>query len=261
MDGAAATVEIPTKLTFDEVYPELERIVSSRRAAWTYVSLMEWQDVAQELFIRLYRKYPQYDPTKGPLEHWANTLISNAFKNLRRDLYLRTAPPCIGGGKANGKHCAYNGGGESCSYTPSKIQCAECPLYAKWQREREAQHHAKSQVSLENHTQEVSNVQCDFVDIEGVRDWVYKTMLKELSRWEGRVFRLVIIKALPPAKVAEMLAAEVARRKRPPAPHEQYSYSAVLVYARQFRGCMRVLLYREGYISEANINPKKSNRR
>jgi hypothetical protein len=254
MVEAPTQASVPVKPTFEEAYPELARIVAKRRNSWSYISIMQWEDVSQILLLRLYVKWHLYDPVKGNgelakrLEKWANTVITRAIMTLKRDTLGRWSRPCIGGGKANGLHCAYNKGGETCSLTPSGTQCAECPTYAKWQREREAQLHVKSQVSLENHAQEVSNVQCDFIDIEGVRDWLNEAMLKELTRWEGRVYRLSIVQSLSPAKVSEILAAEVKQRKRPPGPTEQYSYSAVLQYNRMFRGMMRLHLEREGYI-------------
>ena len=236
------------KPTFEEAYPEIQRIVASRRSNWTYLSIEPWEEIRSLLIIRIWKQYGKYDPAKGSLEHWANRLISNALMNLKRNNGRRLQKPCVGGGKSNGKSCVYNLGGDSCSYTPTGRQCAECPLYAKWQRERENQLHIKAPVALENHAQEVSNVQCDFIDIAGIRDQLYTDMLKELTRWEGRVFRLTIMKGVPPAKASEILAAEIVKRKRPPGPSEKYSYTAVLIMNRMFRGMMKVILRRAGHI-------------
>lgn len=249
------------KPTYEEAYPEIESIVSKRRASWTYLSLMEWSDVKQELLMRAYTEWHRFNPEVGPLQNWLNTLITNRLFNLRRDLLLRTARPCIGGGKTNGKSCVYNTGNDSCSLTPSKTQCAECPVFAKWEREKKAQHHVKNQVSLENHAQEVHSKPDDSADIEGVREWLHTAMLGELSRWEGRVYRLVIIQEIAPSEVAEILTREVARRKRPPSAVEQYSYTAILGYRRMFRGMMRTFLLREGHIGEEHMDPNRNKHR
>lgn len=247
------------KPSFEQAYPEVARIVQSRRNAWTYLSMMPWEDVSQELLIRAYSKWEQFDPAKGPLENWLNTLITHALHNLRRDLLLRTSRPCIGGGKANGKMCEFNRGGDSCAYTPSRTQCAECPVYAKWEKSKQYQHNVKSQVSLENHIQEVHNMPDDSVDTETVRHWVHREILRELSRWEGRIFRLTIIQELPPTRVVEILSREVAKRKRPLKSDEQYNYSAILQYKRMFKGMMRVALLRGGYIGEEHMDPNRNN--
>mgnify|MGYP001560078143 CR=1 FL=1 len=98
----APTVEKPT---FEQCVPEIKRIVWSRKGGWTHVSLMEWQDVASLSVTRIWKQWHLYDP-KRPLENWANTVISNVFKNLKRDLRGRYDRPCVGGGKANGSSCA-----------------------------------------------------------------------------------------------------------------------------------------------------------
>lgn len=251
------------KPTFEAALPEIMRIVASRRGSWAYISIMPWEDVSQHLLMRAFQKWPLYDPAKGPLENWLNTLISRELINLRRDLYLRTAKPCVGGftGRANGKHCEYNLGGDACAFTRSKVQCAECPVYAKWQRERESQHHVKAQVSLENHTQEAHNMPDDSIDVMAIKEWLHKAMLAELTRWEGRVYRLSIVQELPPAQVVEILEKEVAKRKRPLAAQEGYTYGHILQYNRTFRGMMRVLLLREGHIGPEHMDPNRNRRR
>ncbi len=168
-----------TKLPFDDVLPELQRIVASRRGAWTYLSLMEFADVSQELVLRLFKKYHTFNPERGSLEHWANRVITNALLNLRRDVTGRFSRPCVGGGKAAGKSCTYNTGGDTCSYTKSGKQCAECPLYADWAKGRQHQFNIKSTVALDNHAQEVSNQQQDFLDIEGIQATLHRRMRED----------------------------------------------------------------------------------
>lgn len=256
------------KRSFEEVYPELQAIIARRRGAWVYVSVMEFADVAQILILRLWLKYPLYDPARGNgppekrLEKWANRLISNAIQNLCRDVGgRRLQKPCVGGGAANGKSCTYNLGADSCSYTPSRMQCAECPLYAKWEKERKAQHYVKAQVSLENHTQEVHSKPDDSIDVAAIKDWLHGAMLAELTRWEGRVYRLSIMQELPPARVVEILQKEVTKRKRPLAEQEGCTYGHILQYNRTFRGMMRQVLLREGHIGPEHMDPNRNRRR
>ncbi len=237
------------KPTFEESYEEVKKIVNRRRGSWTYLSIIEWQEVESLLIIRVWEKWHLYDPEKAPkLEHWINTLVTNAIKNLKRDQVLRTSRPCIGGGASNGVPCVFNMGGDSCRYTKSRTQCAECPTYARWQKEKEAQHNLRSKVALENHAQEVSNIQSDFTDINAIKEQIDELMLKELNRWEKKVYKLLFIKNMTPAEVSEKLIEGSKTRKRPLGPTEQTSYQHVLILQREFKEMMKSILVREGHL-------------
>lgn len=237
------------KPTFEEAYPEIETIVSKRRGEWTYLSITPWMDVKQDLILHLLHKWHLYDPAKAPkLEHWVNKLITNQLLNYRRDRLLRFARPCCGGGKTNGKSCTFNQGGDSCAYTPSGLQCNECPLYAEWSKKRQHLFNIKSNVALENHAQEVSNIQDDFSDINDVKNQLDTAMLGELSRWEGKIYRALFQKHLTPIQTCEWLLKEAQKRKRPLGSHEPTSYTAVLTLQREFKGMMKEWLRREGHI-------------
>lgn len=238
------------KPTFEEAYPEIAIIVAKRRGDWTYVSIIPWQDISQDLLLHINKKWHLYNPAKAPkLEHWVNTVISNALLNYRRDKgNQRWTRPCVGGGKSNGKSCVYNQGGDSCAYTSSGIQCSQCPLYAEWEKRRQHLFHLKSNVALENHAQEVSNMQGDFSDIEGVKNSLDAAMVKELTRWEGKIYRALFQKHLTPNETCEWLLKEASKRKRPLGPNEPTSYSAVLTMQREFKGMMKEWLRREGHI-------------
>ena len=237
------------KPTFEEAYSEIAKIVASRRGAWTYLSIMPWEDVSQELIIKINTKWPLYDPAKAPkLENWVNVLITNALLNLRRDLHLRLAKPCIGGGKTNGKSCVYNTGGDSCSFTKSGKQCSQCPVYKEWEEKRKDQFYVKSQVALENHAQEVSNIQSDFTDINSIKEELDELMLRELNRWESKVYKALFVRNMSPKEVSEWLIKDAQTRKRPLSIHEQTSYQSILRMQRDFKQMMYEVLRRQGHI-------------
>ena len=251
-----------TKPTFEESYPQIEQLVERRRHEWAYVSIMEWADVKQELIIHLGKKWNLYDPVNAAgdpakkLEKWVNTVVSNQIQNLIRDKGgRRYARPCIGGGKASGIHCAYNLGGDSCSapWVKSKTQCAECSLFAEWEKTRRHQHNIKSSVTLENHTQEVNNMPGDFVDYEGIKAKIDKLMLEQLTRWEGKIYKLLFVQFLPPMEVSKKLVAAAARRKGPLRTDELTSYQSVLYDQKRFTAMLLEILKREDHIDEEHI--------
>lgn len=90
---------MPDKQPFEEVAGFIQGEIAKRRSKWRMTNVIEWDDVAQLLLVRAYNKYHLYNPDKSPLQHWLNTLISNALKNLLRDTLLKSCRPCLGNGK------------------------------------------------------------------------------------------------------------------------------------------------------------------
>ncbi len=243
------------KPTFEECLPEITRIVRSRKSAWTYVSIVEWSDISQELLMRAFIKWHTFDPSKGRLENWLNTLISNAMSNKKRDdCGNRWSRPCVGGGKSNGKSCVYNSGGESCTFTKSGKQCNECPLFEEWTKKRQHQFNIKSTVSLENHAQEVSTLPQDFCDIEGIKKTVDDEMRKNLTKWEYRIYTALYIEHLSPTATGAKLEAVIKTWKRAPREDEGYDYQFILSKQRWYKELMFSILKREGYDLEAFLN-------
>ncbi len=244
-------METPTavvKPVFEQAYPEINRIVQSRRGAWTYLSLMEWSDVSAILIERVWAKWGTFNPERGPLENWVNTLVSRALMNLRRDLLLRWSRPCVGGWNARGKTCVHNLGGDSCEITKSHKQCEQCPIYADWKKAREHQLHIKSTVALDNHAQEVSNLQEDFCDYEGIKATLDAWMRRELTQWEYKLYHALYVRHISPSETSEELQALVKTWKRAPRADEQYNYQFILTKQRWFKELMKEILRREGHI-------------
>ncbi len=242
-----------TKPTFEESFPEIRRIVWSRKGGWSHLSLMEWSDVAAIVTARIWEKWDLYDPAK-PLENWCNTLISNSFKNLKRDLGGRWHRPCVGGGKANGSSCAHNLGGDTCEVTKSRTQCAECPLYAEWEKTRRHQFNIKVPVALENHTREVGDMPGESFDIKAVEATVHQQMKVNLTQWEWRIYHALYVRHLKPAAVSEELQELPKTWKRALRAEEQTSYAFVLDRQRWFKELMFDILKREGYDLKETLN-------
>ncbi len=177
---------------FEQHVPELRRILARRKSSWTLTTL-DWEDAESILLTHLWQKFHMYVPEKGPLENWANALISNQIKNLWRDHLYKWSRPCVASG-ASGGTCVFNQGNERCGFTESGIQCAECPLFARWQRKKEAQYNIKASLPLDYHAQEVQNIQEDFFDIDAAKIIVDEKMLEQLDKHEARIYVLLFIK-------------------------------------------------------------------
>lgn len=238
----ASTSTPPVKPSFEEQYPFIVKQIEQRRRKWT-LTTMEWQDAASILAVRVYRKYHLFDPTKAPFEHWLNRLLSHAIKNLLRDNLLRWQRPCIRDGG-----CVHNLGMGHCSYTKSGNQCVECPLYATWKSKKEAEYNVRSSLTLENHSQEVSNLQGDFLDIEAAKKVIDERMLKRLTAWERRVYRCLFVKHMTPLETAAVLKAVAAKRKRPLEPTDAVEYQEVLAIQKSFKAMMITIIHNEDLV-------------
>lgn len=110
---------------------ELEK----RRGWWRLEAPgLSYDDIKQEIRIHISKKWEKWDQ-KRPFANWVNGLISNQLKNKLRDNFGIYVRPCLFVPGTSGS-CEANEGGDRCRLTKSGLQCAECPMYAKWEREK-----------------------------------------------------------------------------------------------------------------------------
>lgn len=176
-----------TKPSFESQLPTIKRELEKRRNKWTLVSL-PFEDVSQMVMIRIFKKYHTFKPERGEFSHWVNKSISNAIRNILRDNYLKYNRPCLG--------CAKNIGGDICSYTPSGKQCEECPLFAKWKKNKEQHFNVKQSLPLENHAQEAESKIGDFTDIALAKEKIDENIKKKLKPIEYKLYQLLYIENL-----------------------------------------------------------------
>lgn len=176
---------------FEARVPELRVIVAKRKNSWT-VSTIEWADVEMILLTRLWQKFHLYDANKGPLENWANKLISRAISSLLRDHIFKFQRPCIASGPYGGM-CAFNEGGDRCGFTSNGKQCKLCPLYLKWQKKKEALYNIKASLPIDYHVQEVHNLQEDFLDIDSAKAIIDEKILEQLDKHEAKIYILLFV--------------------------------------------------------------------
>ncbi len=189
--------------SFEERVPELKIILSRRRSSWT-LTTMDWEDVEMILLERLWKKWHLYNQTKGPLENWANTVISRGMSNLLRKELHKFSKPCISATEYGGM-CAFNKPGDGCGYTPSGIKCGECPKYREWQRKKESLYNIKSSLPLDSHIQEVQNKTDDFIDIEGIKLILDKKIIDYLSPLEIKIYNMLYIENLSMEDVSKKM--------------------------------------------------------
>lgn len=201
-------------LSFEDRLDFIQRQIEKRKSKWT-LSTYSWEDASQEILIRVWKKYHTYKPEVGKFENWVNRLISNAIHNLLRDNLYKYARPCISAGSSGGA-CIKNTGGDGCSYTPSRTQCSECPLYADWEKKKKNQYNVKDTVSIENHTQEVYTRKHEDIDVDMVKTILDEEMPKRLNSFEWKVYQMLHIQNLSEEEVGKKLKYKKSKNSKTP---------------------------------------------
>jgi len=172
-------------VSFEDRIPEIQKEIRKRKNGWR-LSTLSFEDVSQKILLHAFKKYHTYDEKKSEFSHWINRLISNQLRNILRDNLGIYSRPCIMG-------CVHNLGDESCDYTKSKKQCAECPLYAKWEKKKKDHFNVAQSLPLANHEQEVNSKMDDFLDIEKAKSIIDIKIKPKLNNYEWQIYHLLFI--------------------------------------------------------------------
>lgn len=129
---------------FEKNQTEIERVIGLNVGKWKLqgaIPSMDRDDVAQMIRQHIIIKIHLFDENRD-IGRWLSTVVCNFLKNLVRNNYYKLAKPCVS------EKCSAYLGGEDCKiYTHT---CSECPLYAKWEKDKKQQSDVKLPVSLEN---------------------------------------------------------------------------------------------------------------
>lgn len=199
---------------FEDYIDVITAEIRKRRGSWHLNALawMDFDDVSQIIMTHVFEKWWMWDSSR-PLKPWLNTLISNQFKNILRNNYGNFARPCL--------NCPFNQGStggdgtqELCGYTKSGVQCAECPVYSKWEKTKKAAHDVKLPVTIENHTQEVHNQQCRFFEQEGAIQKIAEELKTVLTEKQYIVFQMKYIENHTDEEISKRLGYKTTEKKR-----------------------------------------------
>lgn len=195
------------KSIFEERFSEINVEIYKRKHKWSLTSLawMDFDDVAQILRIHIHKKWKMYDQEQ-PLAPWINRIVSNQIKNLIRNNYGNYSRPCL--------KCAAAEDEDNCNIYGK--QCNTCPLYAAWEKNKKNAHDTKLPLALENHTQEVHEMQDFKIDIEKSAKNVHKKMQQVLKPAEWKVYKLLYIDHKDEEQVASSMGYKTNEKNRAP---------------------------------------------
>lgn len=195
---------------FEDNYKIFENELEKRRRKWTLKAnlSLDFEDVKQICLKHIFIKLGQFDEEKGKLTHWTSRIITNQIKNILRNNFTSCARPCI-------QNCWFNAGGDSCLYTPSKVQCSECPVYKIWEDSKKIAFEVKMPLPIENHVQEVYDIPNSELDYDRAEKKLHEEMRKNLKANEWRVYELMIIQHLEDKEIAKVLKLKTNEKHRP----------------------------------------------
>ena len=204
-----------SKLSYEDKSEEIDLEIHKRRRSWflTSVPWIDFEDVSQIIRAHIFKKWDQWDQSRS-LQPWLNRLISNQLKNILRNYYSNFARPCL--------NCPFssNDSMDGCSFTPSKTQCNECPLYEKWEKTKKDAYNIKIPVSL-NGDESATMLERTCVSQEGeifdIETGITKLSLllkKELTKKQYQVYDLLYIKNLSDEEAAAQMGYTTTEKNR-----------------------------------------------
>lgn len=85
-------------LSYSDIEDIVEYLVKTKSRTYSFDCYTE-EDIGQEIRIICFRALDHFDINRVKEDKWQNFFgrcVDNALKNLKRDNYLRTSPPCKG---------------------------------------------------------------------------------------------------------------------------------------------------------------------
>jgi RNA polymerase sigma factor (sigma-70 family) len=173
--------------SFENKIEEIDELLLKFRSKWQLDSIvwMDFQDVCQIIRIHLYNKWHLWDQERN-FRPWCAQVIRNQMINLVRDHHTRFVRPCL--------RCDHNLGENSCDLTPSKIQCAQCPLYAKWEKKKEPAFRIRNAGCLDNINEFTSLEHVPEIDYDLARERLHQKVCEKIDLPHHReIYKLLYI--------------------------------------------------------------------
>jgi len=188
------------KLQYEEKAEIIDKEISKRKSKWrlTAITWMDYDDVSQIIRAHIFKKWDQWDQSR-PIEPWLNTIISNQIKNLLRNNYQNFAKPCSG--------CPFNDQSETngCSFTHTKMQDDNCPLYKKWARHKKNAYNIHLAVPIDAYNGDNSSQTNYMLTIDVMIEKVHSAMETNLSEKHYKIYKMLFIDSMSEEEVADVL--------------------------------------------------------
>lgn len=219
------------KPTFEESRAEIEALLEKKRSRWQFKAsvMMDFDDVKQKILTHIWQKWYQYDAGKS-LGAWVNTIIKNQLKNIFRDCYMSTSPPCT--------ECPCNLGDGMCSLYG--VYSKECLTYAEWTKKKKFRHEARLPLPIENHKNEASSLRESSFDVESAAEILHKKILPLLTQSEQEIYILLHVKHISEEEAAKILGFRTSE------PNRKNGYKRFRQVSKKAIGIAKTILIEDG---------------
>lgn len=203
------------KKKFEDLYDVIDQVIKKRKNKWKLnaITWFDFEDIEQIIKLHIYKKWHLWDQTRA-IEPWVNRIATNQIRNIIRNNYTAYAKPCLSCSFNQNKN-GENSGEFSCGFTKSRLQCNECPLYAKWEKVKKPAYDVKITVSLENHKNYFSNVETgETYDYKLAEKRLHDLMRANLSDKHFFIYKMFFIDQLPDEEISKILRFKTNERNR-----------------------------------------------
>ena len=144
---------------FNEIEPIIEQILLRYRGKWNLdvIKFYEFEDFKQDVKLHIYLKFDKWNQEE-PFEPWCSRVIRNQLINKKRNLFTNHNKPC--------SDCYFNGGGDSCTFTKSRLQNEECGEYKKWAKAKKNAYEIKRAKDIDTNVHEINKPDESNIDYE-----------------------------------------------------------------------------------------------
>ena len=194
-------------LKFEDCIETIDVEINKRRGRWnlTALSWMDFDDVSQIIRVHIFKKWHLYDQSKS-LAPWINTLISNQIKNLIRNNYGNYCRPCLKCAAAESDSLCYIYG----------TQNSSCPLFAQWEKTKQASYRTKLPAPLESVEHETEKIELKEFDFDTVLKRLNDQLKERLKVNEWIVYENLYLKNKSEQEVAKILGYKTSEKNRSP---------------------------------------------
>lgn len=193
------------KKTYEECIDTINTCINKRKHRWTLSALshIDFDDVAQNLRVHIWQKWHLYDQSRK-LETWLTVVINNQMINMIRNVYGNFSRPCL--------KCEFYEGDDSCK--KFGIVSNQCDLYKTWNYGKKTKHDIQLPLPIENHINEVHEIQNETVDVDKTAIHIHEKMKQILKPYEWQVYELSFIQHKSDEEIGKILEYKSTEKNR-----------------------------------------------
>lgn len=183
-------------LTFESQIAVINLAIAQHSQKWTLKARpdMDYDDVSQIIRLHIYEKWSQWDQKRN-LNPWLHRIIRNQIINILRNIYSGMSRPCL--------KCPASIGDDMCSLFTT--QCSKCPLFAKWEKTKKKKRDVCLPVSIEHHTDVISDTPSQDIDFQKAIPILNKRLKAVLKPNEWQFYSLMFIENKSESEVIQIM--------------------------------------------------------